>query len=350
VYIGEAISGQIATAFARTNTPWNDALRAMGIVGMVLAVLLRLALREPSRKALIQTLQSGVPLATADIDAPSPGTEARRAKRLFAMSIEHVMSLKSFWILTLASGARQFSGNVFGWYMPTYLVGLYPSQTNLLSSYGIIVGTVGSVAVLAGGFICSIYRNYLPTALLITSIGGMISAGFVICMVFSRSLAGGDATSGVHILYGVMSAAYLTAELWLGAFASLLAVLLPPQTKTFCLAIYSCVITLIYSSAPQMIGLSLRHYEAGSQAYLLKTRDILAILIPVGYWVAGVGFLLAVPKVNQDIMLLNDQLQSGDEGLTVAKIGRIRKGLFVAFVCILISFTIALFVTSLVVT
>jgi hypothetical protein len=204
--------------------------------------------------------------------------------------------------------------------------------------------------VLAGGFICSIYRNYLPTALLITSIGGMISAGFVICMVFSRSLAVGDATNGVHILYGVMSAAYLTAELWLGAFASLLAVLLPPQTKTFCLAIYSCVITLIYSSAPQMIGLSLRHYEAGSQAYLLKTRDILAILIPVGYWVAGVGFLLAVPKVNQDIMLLNDQLQSGDEGLTVAKIGRIRKGLFVAFVCILISFTIALFVTSLVVT
>jgi hypothetical protein len=350
VYIGEAISGQIATAFARTNTPWNDALKAMGIVGMVLAALLRLALREPSRKALIQTLQSRVLLDTEGTDAPPPDTEALRAKRMFAMSIEHVMSLKSFWILTLASGARQFSGNVFGWYMPTYLVGVYPSQTDLLSSYGIIVGTVGSVAVLAGGFVCSSYLNYLPTALLITVIGGMISSGFVVCMVFSRSLAGGDAAKGVRILYGVMSAAYLTAELWLGAFASLLAVLLPPRTKTFCLAIYSCVITLIYSSAPQMIGLSLRHYEAGSDAYLLKTRNILAILIPVGYWVAAVGFLLAIPKVNQDIMLLNDQFRSSDEGLTVAKIAWVRKGLFVAFVSILISFTIALFVTSLVVT
>ena len=92
-------------------------------------------------------------------------------------------------------------------------------------------------------------------ALCITAVGGMLSAPFVICMVFSITLGGGAEGAGTRILYGTMSAAYITAELWLGAFASLLAALLPPQMKTFCLAIYTCTIILIYSSGPQIIGL-----------------------------------------------------------------------------------------------
>ena len=56
--------------------------------------------------------------------------------------------------------------------------------------------------------------------------------------------------AGTRELYGTMSTAYITAELWLGAFASVLAALLPPRMKTFCLAIYACTIILIYSRAP----------------------------------------------------------------------------------------------------
>jgi hypothetical protein len=224
--------------------------------------------------------------------------------------------------------------------MPSYLSSIYPSEVNLLSRYGIIVGVVGSTAVIAGGLICSSagkWRALMP--LYLTGIGGMVSSIFVILMVFSRSIAGSNESRGVRILYGVMSAAYLTAELWLGAFASLLALILPPQTKTFCLAIYTCTIILIYSSAPQMIGLALRRYEAGSSAYIQKTRDILAILIPVGYWVAGIGFLLSINKVNRDLR--------GD----VVEVGRTswrRKVGFAGFTVILIYLTVALFVTSLV--
>ncbi len=175
--------------------------------------------------------------------------------------------------------------------------------------------------------------------LYLTGIGGMISSIFVILMVFSRTLAGDNQARGVRILYGVMSAAYLTAELWLGAFASLLALILPPQTKTFCLAIYTCTIILIYSSAPQIIGLALRRYEPESLAYIRKTRDILAILIPTGYWVAGVGFLFCIKKVQRDL--------KGD----FAEVGRVswrRKAGFVGFAATIVSLTVSLFVTSLV--
>jgi hypothetical protein len=334
VYVGEAVSGQIATAFDKTGTPWNDALKAIGIVGMVVAVITRLLLREPPRRQLLAK-----PLEAAET---SLGSKLSLAKVQLKASVKHVISMKSFWVLALSSGARQFSGNVFGWYMPSYLSATYPNELNLLSNYGIIVGVVGSVTVVLGGVICSLTPNRPTMALYLTGIGGMISAAFVIFMVFSLRLAGGDESAGVRILYGVMSAAYLTAELWLGAFASLLALLLPARTKTFCLAMYTSTIILIYSSAPEMIGLGLRKYEPGTQAYIHKTREILAILIPIGYWVAGVGFLLAISKVNQDIRAA--QIEGGSHALQASWR---RKVAFAGFVVLVACLTIALFIVSL---
>jgi hypothetical protein len=340
VYIGEAVSGQIATAFNKTGTPWNDALKSIGIVGMVLAVITRCILREPERRSSIVS-----PIHVSDESIFATPSKRNRnfthAKRQIAASVSQIVRMRSFWLLTLSAGARQFSGNVFGYYMPSYLSSVYPSETNLLSRYGIIVGVVGSATVVAGGLICSAAgkrRAVMP--LYLTGIGGMMSSIFVILMVFSRTLAGGDQARGVQTLYGVMSAAYLTAELWLGAFASLLALILPPQTKTFCLAIYTSTIILIYSSAPQMIGLALRRYEPESSAYIRKTRDILATLIPTGYWVAGIGFLFCIKKVKRDL--------KGD----FAEVGRVsgrRKAGFIGFAAIIVSLTISLFVTSLVV-
>lgn len=67
VYIGEAISGQIATAFTRTDKSWRIALRAIGITGCVVSVLLRLILREPERRhSLVQTPTNYQHDSTAD--------------------------------------------------------------------------------------------------------------------------------------------------------------------------------------------------------------------------------------------------------------------------------------------
>jgi uncharacterized membrane protein (UPF0136 family) len=210
--------------------------------------------------------------------------------------------MQSFWLLTLSSGARQFSGNVFGYYMPSHLAATFPSETRLFSNYGLIVGIVGSAAVVAGGLVCSMTSKTRPMMpLYITGFGGMLSSVFVILMVLSRDVAMDDQVKGVRILYGVMSVAYLTAELWLGAFASLLVLLLPTEIKTFALAIYMAIITLIYSSAPQIIGLAQRKEIVGSEVFNMQIKVILAVLIPVGYWVAGIGFLLCIPRVRVDM-------------------------------------------------
>lgn len=352
VYIGEAVSAQIATAFAATNTPWNDALKGIGVAGLVLALCLRTVAREPERKNLIKTSEpisshTSPPREEANIAAHR---SASSAFVLLRDSVRHVMRMKSFWILTLAGGARQFSGNVFGTYMPSYLSSIYPHRPDLLSHYGIVVGVVGSVAVLIGGLICSTTPHVPLMALYLTGVGGMISGPFVVCMVFSLQLAGPyGANTGLRILYGTMSAAYMTAELWLGAFASLLASLLPPEMKTFCLSIYTCTIILIYSSAPQIIGLALRSYDTQSPAYIRATRNILAILIPVGYWVAGLGFLVGAVKVKHDIAVRRGQAAERNDDVTYTPLSKWRVAAFAVFLSILVSLTIALLVTSLVV-
>ena len=251
----------------------------------------------------------------------------------------YLSRMRSFWLLVLSASFRQLSGNVFGYYMPTYLSDLYPSYPNILSRYGIIVGAVGSVAVLLGGLLTSAFWNRTKTlSLYLVGIGGMVSSIFVLLMLFSRSVEGDSEDNGIRILYGTMSAAYLTAELWLGAVNSLIALLLPPRYKTFGIAIWDAIQVLIYSTGPEIIGLALRNVDSRSQEYLDDTKIALAVIIPVGYWLAGTGFLLSIPLVKRD--LKGDFVQGG--------FGVVRKSGHAFFGAVIGVMVIVLFVVSIV--
>ena len=304
----------------------------------MVALFVRLCVREPRRQASL------VKSASVNHLGKHSATWSTKQKLLHARSdiaatFQYILRMRSFWLLTLSAAFRQLAGNVFGYYMPTYLSTLYPSYPNLLSRYGIIVGVVGSITVLLGGLLTSAFwsrTKMLP--LYLTGIGGMVSSIFVLLMVFSRSAARGNEDKGVPILYGTMSAAYLTAELWLGALNSLIALLLPPRYKTFGLSIWAATQVLIYSAGPEIIGLALRDEDSSGQGYLEKTRVALAVIIPVGYWLAGIGFLLAPALVKRD---LNDDFVG-------RKLGNRRKFGFTVFGLVIGGLVIGLFVASLV--
>lgn len=269
VYIGEAISGQIATAFTDNDEGWRVALRAIGITGVVVAVLVRLVVRDRRRLPGII-----VDDKIFEDRRTTSGSHLRVAKHRLAITVSYLVRMRSFWLLVLSAGARQLAGNVFGYYMPSYLSNTFPDKPELLSRYGIIVGVVGTVAVLSGGALTSLlWPRTKMTPLYITGIGGMVSSMFVLLMLFSRDIAKGNQTRGLHILYGSMSAAYLTAELWLGALNGLIASILPPKHKTFGLAVWSTIQVLIYSSGPGIVGLSLQRLDPGSVEYM-KTRRL----------------------------------------------------------------------------
>lgn len=335
VYVGEAISAQIATVFHKTATPWNTAMKAIGIVGLVVGVLLRIVIREPARQTSLNLREETNHIGSINLGTVRP---AHAAKRDLMATVRHVLRMRSFWLLTLSAGFRQLSGNVFGYYMPGYLSSIYPSQKDLLSHYGVIVGVVGSFSVVAGGLISSFLgRRTVMTPLYMTAFGGMLSSIFVVLMIFSKATVGGDESRGATVLYGVMSAAYLTAETWLGAFNSLLVLLLPPQYKTFGLAIYMSTLVLMYSTGPQIMALALRNVDVNSEGYVKRVRIVLAVLIPLGYWLAGVGFLLCVKRVRRDIQ--GDFVPPGE-------MSRARKFAFTAFALFFGCLVVALFVTS----
>ena len=338
VYIGEAVSGQIAVAFTRTGTPWNTALKAIGITGMIVALFVRLIVKEPRRQT---SLVSGSYSEHVGLHQTSTSTlsKPKAAYQDLRATFAYILRMRSFWLLTLSASFRQLSGNVFGYYMPTYLSTLYPSHPNLLSRYGIIVGVVGSVAVLLGGLLTSLlWRRTKTVPLYLTGVGGMVSSIFVLLMLFSRQVSSNSEDRGIRVLYGTMSVAYLTAEMWLGAINSLVALLLPPRYKTFGLSIWAATQVLIYSAGPEIIGLALRNVESGSQTYLDGTRIALAVMIPVGYWLAGIGFLLAIPLVRQD---LDGRFVKGDLGL-------LRKANYGLFAMVIVVMVVILFVVSIV--
>ena len=94
---------------------------------------------------------------------------------------------------------------------------------------------------------------------------------------------------------------------------------------------------LLYSSAPQIVGLALRKGEVGSAQYVQDTRVVLAVIIPISYWVAGIGFLLAIPLLKRDLAE-----QTSLEG----PLSKGRKFGFIGGLAALAAITIALFISS----
>jgi sugar phosphate permease len=86
------LSAQIATAFNKTGTPWNLAFRAIGIVGAVVGVFLRLVLREPPRRTVI-TLDDSSGQMTAHQQRYS---RLGSAKTQFLASLSYILRMRSF--------------------------------------------------------------------------------------------------------------------------------------------------------------------------------------------------------------------------------------------------------------
>ncbi len=109
VYAGESISARISVLFKLNGSSWRVALKGIGIAGCILAVVVRILMREPARRfelALVTADESGLHGA---------GLWSRRIHKATGevrATMRYLMSLRSFWIITISASLRQLSGNV----------------------------------------------------------------------------------------------------------------------------------------------------------------------------------------------------------------------------------------------
>lgn len=166
----------------------------------------------------------------------------------------------------------------------------------------------------------------------------------MVIVTFSKSLG------GLPTLFGCLAAAYITAELWLGAFAATVVSLLPIRYKTMGYAIYVLIVLLVYSSGPEIV--SIAQTRAGvdptvdPDRYITVTRIILCVLIPVGYVGGGIGFLWAAREAYFPTDLRNVREAADGMAKVEVEISKKRRFGFVLGLGILAALVVSLTVVS----
>ncbi len=132
--LGLALGGWLGDSFG-----WRTAFLAVGLPGLLLAVLVKLVLKEPPR---------------GYADAPARRTAATEQQPPVAVTFAYLWRTRTFRILCLAAAADAFVGYGLLLWLPTYLIrtfDLTAAQTGL--RLGLMVGIAGLIGTLGVGLL-----------------------------------------------------------------------------------------------------------------------------------------------------------------------------------------------------
>ncbi len=267
IAFGFLLGGWIAQYFG-----WRRAFFAVGLPGVLLAVLVRFTIREPPR-------------GRHDGAATGPQESTR--------SVLHVLwRRRSFRHLALAAALHSFGGYAFAVWGPPFFVRVHGMPMAELGAWlGAILGLGGALGSVGGGLLADRWgavdarrRLYLP------AIATLLQIPFVVAML-------GAATAG-HALLALAPSAVLSA-MWFGPVFALTQALVRPEARATASAILIFVINLIgLGLGPLAIGalndaLTAAH---GPQAI----RYSLAVIAVTNLW-AAVHFFLGARTIRTDV-------------------------------------------------
>jgi MFS family permease len=127
--------GLIVGGWANELYGWRAAFMLCAIPGLLLALVVRITIREPLRGMSERTV----------IQAP---------QRSWLATLRVILSRKSFLAYTLGLGLFSFSGNAFETWTPVYMLRIYHMGTGTVGTWtGLIEGVGGLIGTLAGGLL-----------------------------------------------------------------------------------------------------------------------------------------------------------------------------------------------------
>jgi predicted MFS family arabinose efflux permease len=271
VHVGTAfgflLGGWIAQYFG-----WRRAFFAVGLPGLLLAVLVRFTIREPPR-------------GRHDAHAIGPDESARTVLRV-------LWQRRSFRHLALAAALHSFGGYAFAVWGPPYFVRVHAMPMGELGTWlGAILGLGGAAGSIGGGLLADRWgskdlrrRLYLPataTLLQIPCIVAMLAA-----------------PSAGPALAALVPSAILSA-IWFGPVFALTQALVRPQARATASAILIFVINAIgLGLGPLAIGALNDALTASHGPHAIRWS--LSVIVATNLW-AAIHFLAGARTVRADV-------------------------------------------------
>jgi MFS family permease len=242
-----SLFGALAAGWIATEYGWRTAFMIVGLPGVLLAVLLKLTVREPVR---------------GRFDKGPPRTAIPYGEVL-KMIFTSPALVFLFISLTLVAFSA-FGLVVFA--VPFLLRGFDLTLVEAASGYGLVAGVAAAIGTGGGGFVADFVGRRNPALRLQTPAIGLILAGPLL-------VAG--LLSGDLILLGILAAvAILLRDLHVGPMLGLLQNSVPPQMRAQAAALLMVIMSLVgLGLGPLFVGwvsdVAASSAYAGAEAYAL---------------------------------------------------------------------------------
>ena len=243
---------------------WRMAFMAVGLPGLLIALLVRLTVREPPRG-----MSERQPIQTRDYGI-------KEAARFFT-------SLPAGRRVSLAGAFQAYAGYGLGTWLPAFFIrlhGMTPGELGLWLSWITALG--GGVGAFSGGWLADrwVYRQPRARAY-VGMIGAILAVPFLI---------GGFILSDTRLALLCFLPANFFGTLWLGPSGSIVQDLVPPAMRAMGSAVFIFIITIIgLSAGPQTIGImnDLIGTPEAIRHSLLWTAVIMNLVSAVFFWLTA---------------------------------------------------------------
>ncbi|HTV50523.1 MAG TPA: MFS transporter [Steroidobacteraceae bacterium] len=268
-WLGSSITGQIAAQFG-----WRAAFRALGIPGLIVALVLWMTVREPERGRFDQP--GGADAAEPDADARAPAAPRASLWGTLGYLEQHRSALH---LVLGGSVATLWSWGLI-WWMPTFLQRCHhltlEQAGNLLGPMHLIAGTAGT---LMAGWLMTGRAASDPR-----HITRLLAWGLALSTIPSMALLWVDSTWAVTLLLWIFVPA---VYFYIGPIMGLLQNVVPPHMRaTTCALLLFTANVANLVIAPQVVGAFSDGFASAFNAGSESLRWAMLILAPTGFWAA----------------------------------------------------------------
>lgn len=266
--VGSAI-GLFIGGFLAARYGWRTAFLTMGIIGVVVAPIFLLMVREPVRGRL-----DPVPL---------PGAKVRPS---FLDVLTHVRRKPSFWWLSLGSAMASMLSYGLAFWMPAFIHRTHGLDLTLTSQYLSALTLLGGVVgILAGGWISDHLggKNRAAYAL-------VPAVAFLIGFPF---LLAGVSLSNLTVVFLILLVPQAMSVLWTGPSVAAVQQLAPASMRATASSIYLFIVNLIglgvgtYCFGALSDALTARFGDSALHYSILTCAVVLYPLAILFYWLAS---------------------------------------------------------------